>query len=130
MRFPRWRKMTWVFLVVNALFVLWFSVGISDRPSQDCATDPDVIAGVISKDLCESASDVGTGIGVALVGFLWFIVFIVLSLIWLMTRPKHRTCPVCGENVKKGRTTCQGCGHDFAAAATSAVTSPQGATAS
>ena len=98
----RWRKMTWVFLIVNALFVFWIAAGVSDRPSMDCANDPDVKAGIISQDLCESASDVGTGLGVVMVGFFWFIVFVVLSLIWLMTRPKRRTCPACGEDVKKG----------------------------
>ena len=120
MRFPRWRKMTWVFLIVNALFVLWITVGISDRGSKDCATDPSVVSGTLTESECIAASDVGTGIGVALVAILWFFVFVVLSLIWFMTRPKRRTCPVCGEDVKKGRTTCQNCGHDFAAAARSA----------
>jgi len=44
---------------------------------------------------------------------LWFFGFIVLSLIWFMTRRKGRTCPHCGEDVKKGRTTCKNCGYDF-----------------
>jgi hypothetical protein len=114
----RWRKMTWVFLIVNALFVLWVSVGVGDRPSKDCANDPDVKAGIISQDLCESASDVGTSIGVALIVLLWFFVFVAVSLIWFMTRPRGRQCPACGETVKKGRTSCQKCSHDFAAAAT------------
>jgi len=114
---PRWRKMTWVFLIVNALFVLWVAVGISSRASEDCATDPSVTSGVLTESECIAASDVGTGIGVALIFVLWFFVFVVVSLIWLMSRPKRRSCPVCGEDVKKGRTTCQNCGHDFAAAA-------------
>jgi uncharacterized membrane protein YtjA (UPF0391 family) len=107
MRFPRWRKMTWTFLVVNALFLVWIIAGVSDRASKDCAPND---------DLCINASDAGTAIGVGLIIFLWFFVFIVLSLVWLMTRPRSRTCPVCGEDVKKGLTTCRNCGHDFAAA--------------
>jgi hypothetical protein len=40
-----------------------------------------------------------------------------------MTRPRGRTCPACGEDVKRGRVTCQKHRHDFAAAAaTPAVT--------
>jgi hypothetical protein len=114
MRLPRWRKMTWLFLVVNALFVLWITAGVSDRASEDCPP---------GDELCINASDAGTAVGVGLVVFLWFLVFMVLSVIWFMTRPRGRTCPACGEDVKKGRTTCQTCGHDFAAAAaTPAVT--------
>jgi ribosomal protein L37AE/L43A len=37
----------------------------------------------------------------------------VLALVWLMTRRRARICPHCGEDVKKGRTTCQKCGYDF-----------------
>ncbi len=87
---PKWRKMTWVFLVFNALMLLWITVGISDRPSEDCATDPSVIDGTLSLSACQTASDVGTGIGVALVGGLWFLGFIVLSLVWLMSRPRRQ----------------------------------------
>jgi hypothetical protein len=67
----------------------------------------------LSKEACEAASDAGTGIGVTLVFILWFLGFLVLALVWLMSRPKHRQCPHCGEDVKKGRTTCKNCGYDF-----------------
>ena len=85
---------------------------------------------IISEDGVRSCKLMsGTGIGVAMIIVLWFIVFVVLSLIWLMTRPSKRACPACGEDVKKGRTKCKSCGHDFAAVATPAVASTQGATA-
>ena len=100
----RWRKMTWVLNIWNVLFLVWIIAGISDRASEDCPP---------GDDLCVSASDAGTGIGVALILVLWFLGFIVLSLIWLMSRPKHRTCPHCGEDVKKGLTACKNCGYDF-----------------
>jgi hypothetical protein len=90
---PRWRKMTWVIWTVNALFLLWIIVGVSDRASKDCPP---------GDELCINASDAGTGIGVALIIMLWFFVFVVLAFVWLMTRPKHRTCPVCGNDVKEG----------------------------
>jgi hypothetical protein len=35
MRCPRWRKMTWLFLVVNALLVLWIATGTNSAQSTD-----------------------------------------------------------------------------------------------
>jgi hypothetical protein len=102
----RWRKMTWVLNLWNALFLVWLIVGVGDRPSEDCPP---------ADSACIAASDVGTGIGVALILMLWFLGFLVLSLVWLMSRPKHRQCPRCGHDVKKGRTVCGSCGYDFAA---------------
>jgi len=108
-----WRKMTWVLGIWNIVFLIWIIDGISSRPSQNCATDPDVVSGVLSLHACQAASDAGTGIGVALVFVLWFLGFIVISLIWFMTRGKRRMCPHCGEDVKKGLTACKKCGYDF-----------------
>ncbi|MDP9226837.1 MAG: zinc ribbon domain-containing protein, partial [Actinomycetota bacterium] len=68
------------------------------------------------KTTLQAGADVGTGIGVAFLIVLWFVGFVILSIIWLMTRPSHRLCPVCGENVKQGATVCKSCGHDFARA--------------
>ena len=115
MRFPRWRKMTWLLLVVNALFIWWVIAGTSSAQNDDCAP---------GDSLCEAAVDAGTGIGVALIVILWFFVFIVLALIWMMTRPRGRTCPACGEDVKKGLTACPKCQHDFAAAAVTPAVTP------
>lgn len=103
---PRWRKMTWVLLLWTAIFAIWVIAGAS---SANC--------GELQDEFSKAGCDAGTGIGIALVFLLWFIGFLVLSLIWFMTRPRGRTCPACGENVKRGRTTCPNCGHDFAALA-------------
>jgi len=100
----RWRKMTWVLNIWNAIFLIWIIVGVNDRASKNCAP---------TDTLCKDASDAGTGIGVALIILLWFLGFVVLSIVWFMTRRKGRLCPHCGEDVKKGRTTCQKCGYDF-----------------
>jgi hypothetical protein len=100
----RWRKMTWLLNIWNVLFLIWIIGGVSDRASKECAP---------GDDLCIGASDVGTGIGVAMIFVLWFIGFAVLALVWLMSRPSRRLCPHCGEDVKKGRTACK-CGYDFA----------------
>jgi ribosomal protein S27AE len=113
----RWRKMTWALNVWNTLFLIWVVAAIAGGASDsvDCDTT------VLTQADCDTAADVGTGIGVALIFFLWFLGFMVLGLIWLMTRPRHRQCPACGEDVKKGRTTCPKCGHDFLAAARTPV---------
>ncbi len=100
----RWRKMTWILNIWNAIFLIWLIVGISDRASKECPP---------GDQLCVDASDVGTSIGVAVILLLWFLGFVVLSLVWFMTRRKGRTCPHCGHDVKKGRTACAHCGYDF-----------------
>lgn len=105
----RWRKMTWVLNLWNLLFLIWVIAAIAGGASDsaDCDTT------VLTQANCDAAADVGTGIGVALVIVLWFIGFIVLSLAWLMSRPRHRQCPACGHDVKKGLTSCKKCGHSF-----------------
>ena len=103
---PHWRKMTWVLIGWTALILIW---AIAGGAGNDCGSETTQSA----KDACEA----GTGIGVGIILFIGFIGFVGLSLVWLMTRPKGRDCPVCGEKVKKGLTECPNCGHDFAAAA-------------
>jgi hypothetical protein len=48
---------------------------------------------------------------------VWVVGMVVLGIVWLVIRPKRRVCPVCGENVQKGRQACPSCGHDFSVAA-------------
>jgi hypothetical protein len=111
---PRWRKMTWTIVIFSALMLLWVIVGASSaNNAQHCANESSQF---LSQADCTSARDAGTAIGVGLLIFLWFLGFVVLSLIWFMTRPKGRDCPACGETVKKGRTVCPSCQFDFAAA--------------
>jgi hypothetical protein len=98
--------MTFVLTIGNVIFLIWIVAGIADRPSRNCPPGP-------NHQLCIGASDVGTGIGVGLVLVLWFIGFIVLSIVWFMTRRRGRICPHCGEDVKKGRIDCRKCGYDF-----------------
>jgi len=107
--------MSWVLIIWTALFAVWIGVAIADRPSVDCAR---------GDQLCQDASDAGTAIGVGLVFGLWAMGFVVLSLIWLMTRPKRRLCPACGTEARKGEVACRHCGHDFAAAAAAKSADP------
>jgi hypothetical protein len=109
--------MTWGLLIWSGIMFAWMIGGAASSPAKDCATDSSVVSGILTKQQCIDASNAGTGIGVSLIFFLWFLGFVALGLVWLMTRPHHRQCPACGEDVKKGRTTCKHCGHDFAASA-------------
>jgi hypothetical protein len=101
-----WRKMTWVLWGWTILCAIWLGTGIASVNTKDC--------GGLSQSACSAATHVGEGIGVFAIFIVWLLVFLVLSLIWFMTRPK-RSCPRCGRNVKTGVTQCQGCGYDFAA---------------
>jgi predicted amidophosphoribosyltransferase len=87
---PHWRKATWAAVIWTVLMAFWTFTG--------------------------STATMGAGLGIVLLFLVWFVGFVVLSLIWLMSRPQQRLCPVCGEPVKKGLTVCRKCGHNFAAA--------------
>lgn len=103
----RWRKMTWALLVWTGLFTVWI-IGVSALESTCAPADEFVEA-------CRTGEDIGTGIALAGIILLWFVGFLVLSLVWMMSRPRHRQCPRCGEDVKKGRTACKKCGYEFVA---------------
>lgn len=98
----RWRKATWALVVWSVGIVIWFIVGLSSRDCQGEETS-------IKRTICDIGTAVGTG-AIAVVGFMGFVV---LALIWLMSRPRLRICPSCGDDVEKGATVCGACGHDF-----------------
>jgi lysylphosphatidylglycerol synthetase-like protein (DUF2156 family) len=111
--------MTWVIVIWCVVMAIWIIAGIvSSGDSTDCAKEA---TQYFSQQTCEDAEEAGTGIAVVALWFIWFFGFIALSLIWFMTRPKGRECPACGERVRKGRTACPECGHDFRAAAQTAM---------
>lgn len=101
------RIMSWVLIAWSAIFLIWIIAGVASRPSTNC---------VAGDTLCHNASNAGTAIGVGLIIVFWFIGFVALSIIWLLTRPSGRSCPACGTNVKPGKTQCPKCNHDFVAA--------------
>lgn len=107
MRFPKWRKATWALVIWSALILIW---AIGGAAANDCASEVD--------DLSQSACEAGTGIGVAIILLFGFFGFVFFSLIWLMSRPKTRDCPRCGEDVKKGVMQCGSCGFDFSSLGT------------
>lgn len=106
----RWRKMTWTILVFSGLMLAWAIAGTTTEVCGEYAP------GSADREACELGEDIGTGIGVALIFGLWLVGFLVLSIVWFMSRPRQRQCPRCGEDVKKGVTACRKCGYDFAAA--------------
>lgn len=114
---PHWRKMTWVLILWCGAIIAWaISAGASTSHSCDHP-------GVLTHAQCQNATDAGAGLGIAVILFIGFIGFVFFGLIWLMSRPRTRVCPACGEDVKKGRTACPKCSYDFAASAR-AVTVP------
>lgn len=75
-----WRKMTWALIAWSVLMAIWVIGGAN---AADCAREADGA----SKAGCQ----VGAGLGAGLLVVLWFLGFIVLALIWLMTRPRDQT---------------------------------------
>jgi hypothetical protein len=110
---PHWRKMTWVVIAWCTLIVVW---AISAGGTAESSRSKCVSEHVLSEHTCESLSNAGAGIGIAIILLIGFFGFVFFSLIWFMTRPKGRECPVCGEPVKRGLTSCAKCGHNFAVA--------------
>lgn len=106
----RWRKMTWVLLLFTGLMAVWI---VSATSQADCEKE--------LSSASQSGCEIGTGLGVTFLFLLWFVGFLILSIVWLMSRGgsnrAQRLCPVCGSQVKPGKTACQKCGYDFAAAA-------------
>lgn len=115
MRVFRWRKMTWVLIVWTGVCVAWGAGAAASDTTSDCVRDTG-----FARQTCIDLNDAGSGIAVGVIFFVWFLVFVVLALVWFMTRPKGRTCPACGHDVRKGVTACSSCGHDFRAGAPTA----------
>lgn len=109
------RKMSWAIILWTVLFAVWIIAAIASRTSQDCRP---------GDDACVTASDAGTGIGVFLIIMLWFFGFIILSILWFMTRSRGRQCPRCGNDVKRGVMTCKKCGFDFSQVGNQPVSPP------
>jgi hypothetical protein len=76
----KFRKMTWVFLAWNILMLVWLVSGVAGV--EQCSP---------GDSACEVGTAIGAGIGIALIGFVWFIGFIVLSILWFMTKPSGKS---------------------------------------
>ena len=69
---PHWRKATWALVIWAIIGVLWLWAGWS----------------AVGEGGTSDAEAVGGAIGTGIVIFFWFLGFVVLGLIWLMSRPK------------------------------------------
>lgn len=80
---PKWRKATWALVIWTVLMAIWIGSGIAATSGggTDCGT--------LDQETCDAAFGVGAGIGLTALFFLWFIGFIILGLVWLMSRPKE-----------------------------------------
>lgn len=78
------RVFLWVFLAMQALFIVWVIAGISTGSGQpsDC--------GSLSAKTCNDAADTGTAIGVILVVVLWCVVDFLLGVGYLIYRVAKR----------------------------------------
>ncbi|WP_139220517.1 hypothetical protein [Trujillonella endophytica] len=73
----------WVFLAIQALFLIWIISGVGDA-ADNC--DGEVGQAL---DMCQAGTAVGAGIGVALVIFLWVAVDVILGITYLIVRKKR-----------------------------------------
>ncbi len=103
----RWRKMSWLIIVFTVIMGIWIAGAVGSET--ECPPN------VVNCAAYQSGADVGRGLAVVVLFFIWLIGFLVLAVLWFMTRGRHRACPVCGNDVKKGRSVCKKCGYDFAA---------------
>lgn len=104
---PRWRVFTWVILAFNLIMLIWVISAIASNARTCNGLTGDALTN------CE-AGNVGVGAGVIILIVVWALVDVILGVLWLVTRPHTRTCPVCGNSVHRGVTRCGSCGFDFA----------------
>jgi uncharacterized protein (UPF0212 family) len=101
--------MTWVIVVFNVLMLIWV-VGGGASAGSSC--------GDLTNEFEQAGCGAGTAIGIGILMTLWVFGDVILGVLWLVTRPRGvRTCPVCGNDVKKGLVVCKKCGYDFRTAA-------------
>jgi hypothetical protein len=80
---PHWRKATWALAIFTALMGIWVVTGIAGV-SNNCASEVGQ-----ALQACQAGTAIGGGIAVTFILIVWFIGFIVLGLVWLMSRPKE-----------------------------------------
>lgn len=66
----------WFFLAVQAIFLIWIITGATSAAHSSCNG--------LSHEACTTAKQVGGGIGVLVIIFVWLAVDVVLALTWLV----------------------------------------------
>ena len=77
-----WRRMTWAIWAWSAVCLIWLVVGMVSVSNAHPSCNG------LSTSTCQAATAVGAGIGATFIVIVWFFVFLVLSIIWFMTRPR------------------------------------------
>ena len=72
----------WVFLAIQALFLIWIITGVSGA-SDNCAGE---VGDAL--EACQAGTAVGAGIGVFMIVFLWLAVDVILGVGYLIFRKK------------------------------------------
>ena len=72
----------WVFLAIQALFLIWIVSGVSGA-SDNCAGRTGQ-----ALESCQAGTAVGAGIGVFMIVFLWVAVDVILGVGYLIFRKK------------------------------------------
>jgi hypothetical protein len=60
--------------------VIWIVAGLNAAGNTACSPN-------LSQETCDAARAIGGGIGITIIVIIWFVGFIVLGLVWLMSRP-------------------------------------------
>ncbi len=89
------RPFGWVIIAINAYILISFFSGY------------DV-----------NGDDTANGIAIMVIFFFLAILNTFLYVLYRVTGTKKRSCPACGQTVKKGLTVCPLCNFDFMKAAT------------
>lgn len=76
------RIFLWFFLAIQVLFLVWIFAGVGGSEATDCGT--------LSKKACQDATDIGTGLGVALILVFWCIVDFLLAVGYVIYRLARR----------------------------------------
>jgi hypothetical protein len=73
----------WAILAINALFLWWIIAGVGGT-ADNCAGE----VGQALED-CQTATNIGAGIGIIFIVFLWALVDVILGVLYLVTRKRN-----------------------------------------
>jgi hypothetical protein len=77
----RYRKSTWGLIIWTGLMAAWLISGmVNVSNNANCTGD--------YSSYCQAGTAIGAGIGIVFIGGLWFMGFIVGSIIWFASKPK------------------------------------------